>query len=493
VKRLALALLFASALPGCSGGGRGGGGGAPGGGAPPGGGPGPGGAPVYTGAGSATHYYVSTTGNDGNPGTAAQPWATLDKIESVALAPGDLVHVAAGTYTVNSALSLTNIAGSAAAWIGLQAEGAVKIQNTAVQNVINVSGCSYLFLKGFEITHVNAGAYGTWDAVDGVKFQGSNSSFVSIDSCHIHSLGNVGVSSQAPLVQSITVWNCEINDCYTGLYWGYYEDVNKRYAHYGRVARNYVHDCPPVDLDGTGYGLQIKGGSRGNVIEDNVFVNVAGNTRAAIAVYHISTNLSAETDHNIIRRNVVRASRNEGIWAVEGATVENNLVVDCAQYGINIDQRNTGSWGTFYGNLNLRHNSVCRVTNASGRAMRIGSAAFTPPIAATNNLLHVAGGGQLALTGPAGFTGTASNNFCSGGSSGSNLGVVALADMSCVQSTTYGSAGFLFPTAAGVLIDVGGTATDDFNGTTRATPDAGAYESGGAGNPGWTVSDGFKP
>ena len=489
MKKLAMAMLLASVLPGCSGGRGGGGGGAPSGG----GGPPPAGAPAYTGSGSGTHFYVSPTGSDGNPGSTAQPWQSLDKLESVTLGPGDLVHVAAGTYTVNSSLALTNVTGTAAAWIGIQAEGAVTIQNTAVQNVINISGCSYLFLKGFEITHVNAGAYGTWDSVDGVKFQGANSSYVSIDSCHIHDLGNVGISSQAPLVTYVTIWNCEIHDCYTGLYWGYYEDVNKRYAHYGRVAHNYVHDCPPVDLDGTGYGLQIKGGSRGNVIEDNVFVNVAGNTRAAIAVYHISTNLGAETDPNLIRRNVVRASRNEGIWAVEGATIENNIVVDCAQYGINVDQRNTGSWGTFYGNLTIRNNSVCRVTNSSGRAMRIGSAAFTPPIAATNNLLHVTGGGQLALTGPAGFTGTASNNFCFGGSSGSNLGVVALADMSCVMSTTYGAAGFLFPTAGGVLVDVGGTATEDFNGTARTTPDAGAYESGGAGNPGWTLTDGMKP
>ena len=491
---LALALSHALTLSLACGGGRGGGGGSSsGGGGGGGGGGGTSGAPVYAGSGTGTHRYISTTGSDANPGTQAQPWATLDKLETTALSPGDLVHVSAGTYTLNTNLVLSGVTGASTAWIGIQAEGAVKLQNTAVQNVIDVLDCHYLFLKGFEITHVNGGAYGTWDAVDGVKFSGAGSDNVSIDSCHLHDLGNVGCSSQATLVQYITVWNCEINNNYTGLYWGYYEDVNKRYAHYGRIARNYVHDCPPVDLDGTGYGMQIKGGSRGNVIEDNVFANVAGNTRAGIAVYHISTDAGTQTDQNIIRRNVVRASRNEGIWAVEGATIENNLVVDAAAYGINVDQRNTGGWGIFYGNLAIRNNSVCRVTSASGRAMRIGSAAFTPPIAVTNNLLYATGGSQLALTGPAGFTGTATANYCFGGSSGTNLGVVALANISCVQSTTYGAANFMFPSAGSVLIGSGAAgAADDFNLTARTSNDVGAYQSA-ATNPGWTVMDGFKP
>jgi hypothetical protein len=488
MKRLALGLLLLAACR------HSGGSGADAAAPPP--APGPGGsAPVYAGAGAGAHYWIDAAGSDANPGSQALPWATLDKIETVALSPGDLVHVIPGVYTVNSSLSLTTITGTAAAWIGLQAEGAVTIRNTAVQNVVNISGCHYLFLKGFEITHVNAGAYGTWDAVDGVKFQGAPSDHVSIDSCTIHDLGNVGVSSQASLVEFITVYGCEIHACTTGLYWGYYEDASKRYAHYGRIANNYVHDCPPVDLDGTGYGLQIKGGSRGNVIEDNVFVNVAGNTRAAIAVYHISTDAATYADVNIIRRNFVRASRNEGIWAVEGALIENNIVVDSGTYGVNVDQRNTGGWGVFYGNLTIRNNTVYRVTSGSGRAMRIGPASFTPPIVVANNLLAVTAAGQLALAGPNGFAGTAAQNFCLGGASGSNLGVVPLADLSCVQSALYGSANFLYPTPGGVLVDAasGSATAEDFNLGARSAPDAGAYESSGGANPGWTLQDGFKP
>jgi hypothetical protein len=42
-------------------------------------------------------FYVSTQGNDGNPGTQAQPWRTLQHAVDM-IAPGDTILVQAGTY-----------------------------------------------------------------------------------------------------------------------------------------------------------------------------------------------------------------------------------------------------------------------------------------------------------------------------------------------------------------------------------------------------------
>ncbi|MEO6576700.1 MAG: DUF1565 domain-containing protein, partial [Polyangiaceae bacterium] len=44
-----------------------------------------------------TTYYVSTSGNDANPGTSTQPWRTLQKAVDT-IAPGDVALVRAGTY-----------------------------------------------------------------------------------------------------------------------------------------------------------------------------------------------------------------------------------------------------------------------------------------------------------------------------------------------------------------------------------------------------------
>ena len=45
----------------------------------------------------ATDYYVSNTGSNGNSGTSASPWATL-QYAADNVGPGDVVHVADGFY-----------------------------------------------------------------------------------------------------------------------------------------------------------------------------------------------------------------------------------------------------------------------------------------------------------------------------------------------------------------------------------------------------------
>jgi MYXO-CTERM domain-containing protein len=53
------------------------------------------------GSARATEYYVATDGNDSNPGTMAQPWATLQKGANTAVA-GDTVWIRGGTYKVTT-------------------------------------------------------------------------------------------------------------------------------------------------------------------------------------------------------------------------------------------------------------------------------------------------------------------------------------------------------------------------------------------------------
>jgi hypothetical protein len=453
--------------------------------------------PEYPGAGSGRHYWIDGgAGDDANPGSRENPWKTVDKLESLTLEPGDLVHVLPGPYEIQGSLMLRGIAGKADGWIGIVAEGAVTLRNSARANVVTVEDCRYLFLKGFEITHDNRGRpYGAWDRVDGVKFQKGRSEHVSIDSCRLHGLGNVAVSSQAPWVEHLTVYGCEIYDSYTGIYWGYYEHPQKRYAHFGRIARNYIRDCPPEDLNGTGYGIQIKGGSRGNVIEDNVLVNVAGASRAAIAVYHASTEETVASEPNLIRRNFIRGSRSEGIYASEGAVIENNIVLESRTRGISVSTRDSGGWGSFYGNLTIRNNTVFRVSTPGGRALSLQGFRHRPPLVVANNLLLVEGADQLALAGPLGFAGEAYSNFCYGATGGSGLGVVRLSSLAVVESLIYGSARFLRPVPDSILTDAARPErpADDFDGRARGEKlTAGAYEISVGGNTGWTLSEGFK-
>ena len=100
-------------------------------------------------------YYVAATGNDGGPGTLAQPWHTIQHaVDSVSA--GDTVLVRGGTY--NEAVFI-NVSGSAV-------NGAVKLQNYPGETAaldgsgfssadgdigISITDQSYITIQGFEI------------------------------------------------------------------------------------------------------------------------------------------------------------------------------------------------------------------------------------------------------------------------------------------------------------------------------------------------------
>jgi len=97
----------------------------------------PGGGASYPGLGTGTHYWIDGTGgSDASAGLQNSPWRSLDRIETMSFAPGDLIHVLPGVYDVNGSLRLVGLTGNASAWIGLQAEGAVTIRNSAIPALV---------------------------------------------------------------------------------------------------------------------------------------------------------------------------------------------------------------------------------------------------------------------------------------------------------------------------------------------------------------------
>ena len=53
--------------------------------------------PTPVAAVSANTYYVSVSGNDNNPGTQAQPWKTLAKVNGYNFLPGDVIYFERGS------------------------------------------------------------------------------------------------------------------------------------------------------------------------------------------------------------------------------------------------------------------------------------------------------------------------------------------------------------------------------------------------------------
>ena len=135
----------------------------------------------------AATYYVAVNGNNNNPGTAAQPWATLQKAVD-AVAPGDVIIVRAGTYSG----CRIGKSGAANSPITLKAEaGARPLINSLAatnrhQSLIEVenfdSRVSYWIIDGFEISGAPR---------HGVDIR--NADYITVQNCYSHNNGSTGV------------------------------------------------------------------------------------------------------------------------------------------------------------------------------------------------------------------------------------------------------------------------------------------------------------
>jgi hypothetical protein len=129
-------------------------------------------------------FYVSTTGNDSNPGTIDSSFLTIAKGIAVATTPGTTIYVRGGTYAITATLTLSR-SGSSASRYMLYAYPGERPLIDAVgagsgSRGIRVSG-SYWHVKGFDV----------WRAPDnGMNISGSNN---IIEFCRFSENGDTGL------------------------------------------------------------------------------------------------------------------------------------------------------------------------------------------------------------------------------------------------------------------------------------------------------------
>jgi len=160
--------------------------------------------PPYT---CVRNFYVSTSGDDSNPGTQASPWLTLQNADSAAggRIAGDCVNVAPGTY---SAGVQPTHGGNLAAPTGYVVyrcqtlDGCVITASGWYDPAFSVassgSGPNYLILDGFELAASSQVLYGVGVSVyfpNGVDTGGPTSHHIWIINNIIHGYGQAGVGT----------------------------------------------------------------------------------------------------------------------------------------------------------------------------------------------------------------------------------------------------------------------------------------------------------
>lgn len=389
------------------------------------------------------------------------------------LVAGDTLTLRGGTYALSSYFQLV-MAGSAQQPITIRAKAGEQPLIHYVddgQNIVNIVDSSFLTLSGIEFSGGSRG------------IRLINSSDITIRDCHVHDTAANAISANdsGNVYARLTFVHNEIDhagETAEGFYLGCNEDACR--VHHSLIANNYIHD-----LDGPtvsqGDGIEIKAGSYANIVRDNVIHDTA---YPGITLYHTNGNGAP----NVIERNLVWNSGDNGIQVTGDAIVRNNIVLSAAAHGIGIH----ASQGASPRNLVIANNTVLK---AGGDALHINDIAG--PVTIANNALYAPNGNAVFATGATNLV-TLVANAGAGGLSGVAGGFDAGGDI----STDFSDASYsgappqnLVP-AAGRLVgsaDAATMAADDFNGLARAPRlDIGAYRSDAAGEDGWPLQADFK-
>jgi hypothetical protein len=128
----------------------------------------------FSGPAAAETYYVAPDGDDGHPGTEAEPWLTIQKAADTMVA-GDTTIVKAGTYTesgnTNRAMITPAGSGEPGSLVTFRADpgDAVIIDGRGGrQFAFELNGLDYIRIEGFEITGITGhGILVSWDSEHG--------------------------------------------------------------------------------------------------------------------------------------------------------------------------------------------------------------------------------------------------------------------------------------------------------------------------------------
>ena len=368
------------------------------------------------------------------------------------LQPGDTLVIHAGTYAESGARTRISAKATASQPIivkGAEGEATPLITHTgtggSAQNTINIEGATYVTIRGLEIT--SAGG-------DGINMSGGPNN-ITIEDNVIHNV-EVGVNFRSSM-DSITVRRNHIYNT-NGTGEGMYVGCNNASCAVSNslIEQNWVHDTGGSQGD----GIEVKYGSWGNIIGDNVIYNTP---YPGILVYGV-TNANVGSP-NIIEGNVVW-NCNQDIDIVADAIVRNNIVMGTIE-------TQSHAQVPVMRNVTIVNNTVIGSMPMSGW----GGSSQPQSLIVANNVIY---GGSMS-TPPAAATVVANRQFASG-----TTGVF-------VDSNNRN----FWPASGSPLIGTANAAhvpLIDFNRTARIAPmDVGAYETeGNSSNPGWQITEGFK-
>ncbi len=410
----------------------------------------------FTGDTNAT-YYVDPDGDDSNPGTIDQPWATVKHAYST-VTPGDTVYFREGTYVLNDVLQ-DGPHGTTEAertlFASYEGESVVWDENE-LSNPLHLN-CDYVTIEGIEIT--NGSAYG-------IELAGSE---IIIRNCKIHDHGDdiIKVLSSSP---HCVIEACELYGSAGG------KCVIDAVGSQGLTIRhNYIHDSDSIQA------VMIRGGATDAVVCNNLIVNATMTDEYSAAISLGGATAPEymqgpwECMDSIAYNNVIVNTSGQGLifWDANNCAAFNNTLLGVGdRYGVRIF---TDDLDEQTQNITFKNNIVHCVASANHKAVLQVDANSTIGLDIDHNLWFCEGGTEYVVWG-AGYSDYSQRLQFSEYQTVSGQGVNSIVGDPLLTDDYH-------LTADSPAIDAGtyelGVPSDDFDGNPRPYGDAidiGAYE-----------------
>jgi hypothetical protein len=299
-------------------------------------------------------YYVSKSGNNTNPGTLSQPWATIQKAASTLVA-GDTVYVRGGIYYEQVTPANSGTDDSKITYAMYSAEIPI-IDGTGVSpksaswgGLFNiVGGKSHIIVKGFTIR--NTASISATPGLAGVLIDGGHD--VTVTQCSINNTRSSGIGVWNSTNTSNLKTYITHNDIQQAVNGGSQECLSIAESSYVDLSYNSVHNG--VNLDTGGEGINVKGGVSYIDIHHNKVYDLPGEVSIYVDAYN---NTLSNVD--VYANEVYDSGYGIGLACEQGGTINgvniyNNVVRKTASNGIEI----TSYGGGQRNNIKIFNNTV---------------------------------------------------------------------------------------------------------------------------------------
>ena len=158
---------------------------------------------------SAMTFYISPSGNNENPGTSAQPWASPG-YASKEMQGGDTLVIQSGRYVLSVYWDdmITPPSGTGEHWTVVKGEDPAPVLagKDNLFSAFDISNVSFLRIENLEITSDNGAQFR-----DGISGTGGPCSSIVIDHLYIHHMDEFGMDLGDP--ENLEVKDCTIEYC----------------------------------------------------------------------------------------------------------------------------------------------------------------------------------------------------------------------------------------------------------------------------------------